>query len=74
MRIKSNKTSRGECFYIIRSVYKNGKNTSETYEKLGYPEDIIKKYNCEDPYTWMDNYVKELNDKKKTGKTGAFLF
>ena len=73
MRIKSNKTSRGECFYIIRSVYKNGKNTSETYEKLGYPEDIIKKYNCEDPYTWMDNYVKELNDKEKTGKVKVLV-
>ena len=26
MRLKHNKTAKGECYYIIRSVYKNGKN------------------------------------------------
>ena len=41
MRLKHNETSKGNCYYIIRSVYKNGKNTSEIYEKLGYPEEII---------------------------------
>ena len=45
MRIKKNKTARGYCYYIIQSVYKNGKNTSEIIERLGYPEEIIEKYN-----------------------------
>ena len=46
MRLKHNKTAKGNCYYIIRSVYKNGKNTSETVEKLGYPEEIKEKYKC----------------------------
>ena len=36
MRLKYNTTAKGKCYYIIRSVYKNGRNTSETVEKLGY--------------------------------------
>ena len=30
MRLKYNQTSKGKCFYIIRSVYCNGKNGSLT--------------------------------------------
>lgn len=42
MRLKYNQTSKGKCYYIIRSIYRNGKNTSEIFEKLGYPQDIVK--------------------------------
>lgn len=68
MRLKSNITSKGECFYIIKSVYKNGKNTSELFEKLGYLEEIQEKYNCEDPRAWIDQHLKELNEKEKESK------
>ena len=68
MRLKSNKTSKGSCYYIIRSVYKNGKNTSETVEKLGYPEEIKEKYDCEDPIQWMDDYLKKLNEIEEVEK------
>ena len=50
MRLKYNKTQKGNCYSIIRSVYKNGKNTSETYERLGYPDEIMEKYHCPDPF------------------------
>jgi len=46
MRLKYNTTTKGKCYYIIRSVYKNGKNTSETVEKSGYVEEIKEKYGC----------------------------
>ncbi|MBR5382941.1 MAG: IS1634 family transposase [Clostridia bacterium] len=65
MRLKYNKTSKGNCYYVIRSVYKNGKNTSETYERLGYPEEIREKYNCDDPQQWMEDYVAKLNEKEE---------
>lgn len=70
MRIKYNETKKGRCYYIIQSVYKNGKNTTETYEKLGYPDDIKEKYKCSDPMKWLDEHIGELNaqtgDKKGT--------
>jgi transposase len=61
MRLKCNVTAKGKCYYIIRSVYKNGKNTSEIVEKLGYPEDVKEKYNCEDPMKWMHDRLDEMN-------------
>lgn len=68
MRLKFNQTSKGKCYYIIRSVYKNGKNTSETVEKLGYPEEIKEKHNCEDPYQWMNDYLEKLNELEEVEK------
>ena len=67
MRLKHNKTAKGECYYIIRSVYKNGKNTSETVEKLGYPEEIREKYKC-DPYQWMSDRLAKLNEAEEIEK------
>ena len=68
MRLKYNQTSKGKCFYIIRSVYRNGKNTSEIYEKLGYLEDIKKNYNCSDPEKWIQDHLKELNEAEQEEK------
>jgi len=62
MRLKYNTTSKGKCYYVIRSIYKNGKNTSEIVEKLGYIEDIKNKYKCNDPEQWMKEHLQELNE------------
>ncbi len=68
MRLKHNKTAKGNCYYIIRSVYKDGKNTSETVEKLGYPEEIKEKYHCADPYQWMNERLAEVNEQEELKK------
>ena len=68
MRLKHNKTAKGNCYYIIRSVYKNGKNTSEIVEKLGYPEEIKEKYQCEDPNQWMEDRLAKLNEMEELEK------
>lgn len=68
MRLKYNQTSKGKCYYVIRSVYRDGKNTSEIYEKLGYPEDIMRSYNCVDPDKWMQEHLKELNELEQAEK------
>ncbi len=73
MRLKHNKTSKGKCFYIIRSVYKNGRNTSETYERLGYPDEIKEKHHCDDPEKWMVEYLEELNELEKAEKNPKIL-
>lgn len=68
MRLKYNKTGKGNCYYIIRSVYKNGKNTSEIYEKLGYPEEIMGKYHCSDPFQWIQEHLDQLNEQERADK------
>ena len=73
MRLRANKTSKGLCYYIIRSVYKNGKNTSETVERLGYPEEIKAKYNCNDPLQWIENHLAELNALEEAEKSIKIL-
>lgn len=73
MRLRYNETSRGRCFYIIRSVYKNGRNTSENYERLGYPDEIKEKYHCDDPEKWIQDYLAELNEQEKDEKNTKIL-
>jgi len=73
MRLKYNKTQKGLCYYIIRSVYHNGKNTSEIYERLGYLDEIKAKYNCADPEEWMANHLAEVNEKENTEKNVTVL-
>lgn len=73
MRLKYNKTKKGKCYYIIRSIYKNGKNTSEIFEKLGYPDEISEKYNCTDPMQWMQEHLAALNEQEKNTKNKKVL-
>ena len=73
MRLKYNQTKRGKGFYIIRSVYKDGKNTSETYERLGYLDEIKQERHCDDPEKWMQDYLGQLNELEKTGKNTKIL-
>lgn len=73
MRLKYNQTAKGRCYYIIRSVYRNGRNTSETYEKLGYLEDIKKNHGCADPEKWMQDHLDELNARESSEKNRKVL-
>lgn len=73
MRLKFNQTVKGKCYYVIRSVYRNGKNTSEIYEKLGYPDDIKNKYHCSDPEKWMKEHLDSLNAQEKRDKNCKVL-
>ena len=73
MRLKYNQTSRGKCYYIIRSIYHNGKNTSEIYEKLGYLEDIKREHNCPDPEKWIREHLEQLNETEKAERNCKVL-
>ncbi|MEE8816459.1 MAG: hypothetical protein SOH60_08320 [Lachnospiraceae bacterium] len=68
MRIKFNTTGRGKCYYIIRSVYRNGKNTSEIVEKLGYEDEIREQHHCDDAIAWIKQHLKELNAKEEASR------
>ena len=73
MRLKYNQTSKGKCYYIIRSIYRDGKNTSEICEKLGYLEDIKKEHNCPDPEEWIREHLEQLNETEKAEKNCKVL-
>lgn len=68
MRLKITKTKADTNYYIIKDVIKNGKRTTEIYEKLGNSNEILKRSNGVDPLKWSKEYIQNLNDEIRKGK------
>ena len=64
MRLKITKTNSATNYYIIKDINRNGKRSTEIYERLGTKEEILKRSNGEDIFVWIKNYIKELNENK----------
>lgn len=65
MRLSISKSTNSTSYYVIESVTRNGKNSSEIVEKLGTDKQIQRKYNVDDAESWARTYVKQLNNEKK---------
>ena len=65
MRINKTKSKNNVHYSIIQDIFKNGKRTTKVYENIGNYEKLKLRAGSEDPLTWLNNYVKELNDKLK---------
>ena len=50
-----------KSFYVIQSIRRNGKNSSEIVEKLGTEKYIKETYGVEDAEAWARAYVEKLN-------------
>ena len=61
MRLTTNKTKNGISYYIIRSVRRDGKRSSEVVERLGTEREIMEKYHCTDANKWAKTHLDELN-------------
>jgi len=70
MRLSIRPSGSKVYFYVIRSIKRDGKRSSEVVEKLGTADEIMAAHNCEDPEAWARSYVEELNlrEKEKTHK------
>ena len=68
MHLNIVKSKNSQSLYVIRSTYKNGRNSSERVEKLGTYAELLKKLNGQDPIAWAKAYIAELNEKEKAGK------
>jgi len=68
MRLKITKTKSDTNYYVIKDVIKNGKRTTEIFEKLGNIEQVSKRSNGENPLTWINKYIENLNCNLKQGK------
>ncbi|KIR03175.1 Transposase-like protein [Lachnospiraceae bacterium TWA4] len=65
MRLTTNKTTRGISYYVIRSIRRDGKRSSEVVERLGTEQEIREKYHCTDAAVWAKQHVEELNQAEK---------
>ena len=61
MRLTTNKTGNGTTYYVIRSVKRDGKRSSEVVERLGTDKEIKEKYHCNDARAWAESRLEELN-------------
>ena len=67
MRIKKTFSKNFEFYYIIKDINRNGKRTTKIVEKLGTINKIKERAKNEDPITWLNDYVNDLNKKEKEG-------
>ena len=65
MRLSVTKSKNSTSFFVIRSIYKGGKRTSEVVERLGTEKHIKETYSCDDSYAWTKTYVQKLNNNEK---------
>ena len=68
MHLSIVQSKNSKSLYVIRSTYKNGRNSSERVEKLGTYAELLEKLNGQDPIAWAKDYIAELNKKEKEGK------
>jgi transposase len=65
MRLCVSKSKNAASLYVIKTIYKNGKQYTKMVEKLGTYAELQKKLNGQDPIKWANNYIEELNQKEK---------
>ena len=67
MRLRITKCKNSDIFYVIKTIYVNGKQKTKTIERIGNTAEVTEKSNGEDPYVWAKKYVDELNKKEQEG-------
>ena len=65
MRLTANRNASGTTYYIIRSIVREGKRSSEVVERLGNEKEIMEKYHCNDAAAWAKARLEQLNAQEK---------
>lgn len=68
MRLRISKLKNTRLFYVIKTIYTDGKEKTLTVEKLGNEEEVLKKSNGEDPVIWAKKYIETLNKLEKENR------
>ena len=64
MKLTITRSKNSVCFYVQKTVRKDGKITTVTVEKLGNLDQVKTRAAGRDPYDWAKEYVEELNRKQ----------
>jgi transposase len=65
MRLQISRSKNSASFYVIKTVYIDGKEKTIIVEKLGTYDQLLEKSDGQDPVEWAKKYVEELNKKEK---------
>ena len=63
MRLGYSRSKNHTSYYVYKTGYKNGRNTTVLVEKLGNDTYIKETYGVEDAEAWARAYVASLNEK-----------
>lgn len=61
MRLQISKTKNAASYYVIKTVYSNGKKMNKIQEKLGTEKELKEKLGDVDVEQWARAYVEEIN-------------
>lgn len=73
MRLKISKSKNVTLYYVIKTIYVDGKEKTVTIEKLGNEEEVRKKSHGEDPKIWAKKYVEHLNELEKENNLDIYI-
>jgi len=73
MRLQESKSTNASSFYVVKSVYENGKRTNKIVETLGTKKELETAHPDCDIYEWAKAYVAELTKKEKEGKSPPIM-
>lgn len=65
MRLSISRSKNSASYYVIKTVYINGKEKTEIVERLGTEKELQEKLDGADPEEWARSYVAELNKKEQ---------
>ena len=73
MRLKISKSKNVTLYYVIKTIYVNGKEKTITVERLGNEDEVLKKSKGENPKVWAKKYVDNLNELEKKNKLDVYI-
>lgn len=73
MRLRVSKSKNVTLYYVIKTVYVNGKQKTKTVERLGNEQEVLEKSNGEDPVVWAKKYIAELNKQEKENTNDVII-
>ncbi len=73
MRINKVKSKNAVSYYIIRSVRRNGKNSSEIVKKLGTEKSIREIYGVDDVDAWANEQLRLMNEDETEKRSSKVL-
>ena len=59
MRLTCSSSKSDKMYYVIRSIKRDVKRSSEIVERLGTEAEAAEKYHCSNPLAWMQEHVQE---------------
>ena len=60
MRLQITRSANAECFFIVKSIRKNGRNTNQVVERLGNLAQVRERAGNQDHYEWAKEYAAQL--------------